>query len=62
MPNANEGFILEYVQNGRYLKVSAIDPATGEEAVAIGANHPASKIALERQAINKLLKKLGKSA
>ncbi len=34
MPDAN--YLLEFIPNGRYVKVTAIDPATGIEAVLVG--------------------------
>ena len=57
-----EGVILEYISQGRYVKVSAVDVATGIEASIVGdANTPQDK--LEMLAIQKLdyvmKKKLG---
>ncbi|GGZ40906.1 DUF6898 family protein [Asticcacaulis endophyticus] len=48
--------LLEYHRNGAYLKVTAVDPATGEEVSAMG---PASNpTAVKSLAITKLQNKL----
>ena len=50
---------IELQRNGAYLKCTAIDPATGEEAVAIGpANDPEG---VKRLAVLKLRNKLADS-
>lgn len=46
-------YIIEFIPQGRFVKVSAIDPATGTEAVIVGdAAQPAAM--LERIAVQKL--------
>jgi len=32
----NENYLLEFIPNGRYMKLTVIDPVTGIEAVLIG--------------------------
>jgi hypothetical protein len=49
----NQGYIIEFVQIGNHIKVSAIDAATGREASIIGAPK-ASKKELTDLAIQKL--------
>ena len=46
-------YIVEFKPNGRYVKVTAIDPITGLEAVIVGDATQAQKI-LENTAIRKL--------
>ena len=46
-------YILEFIPQGRYVRVTAVDPATGLEAVIVGdATQP--QLVLERTAIRKL--------
>lgn len=48
-----EDYIIEFIPQGRFVKVTAIDPTTGIEAVIVGdAREPQSL--LERTAIQKL--------
>ena len=50
---SDPGYILEFIPHGRYVKVTAIDPVTGMEAVIVGdAAQP--QIVLERTAVQKL--------
>jgi hypothetical protein len=52
-----EGFIIEIIRHGAYAKASAIDPATGEEAVAVGPSRGHDEL-LTRTAVRKLQQKL----
>jgi len=50
---ADGSYIIEFKPHGRYVKVTAVDPATGREAVIVGdANE--SQRTLERNAVYKL--------
>jgi hypothetical protein len=53
MTGADEPYIVEFVQMGGSVKVSAIDPVTGTEVSIVG---PASagRVQLERTAVRKL--------
>jgi hypothetical protein len=47
-------YIIEFIVQGRYAKVTAVDPATGIEATIVGdANQP--QAVLERVAVAKLV-------
>jgi hypothetical protein len=46
-------YILEFVPQGRFVKVSAVDPETGTEAVIVG-DAAAGRMELEKTAIRKL--------
>lgn len=46
-------YILEFIPQGRYVKVTAIDPATGREAVMVG-DAAQSQETLTRLAVQKL--------
>lgn len=46
-------YIIEFVQQGRFMKVSAVDPVSGTEAVIVGDARQ-SQVVLERQAMQKL--------
>jgi hypothetical protein len=46
-------YIIEFKPQGRYVKVTAVDPATGTEAVIVGDARE-SQQALSRAAVNKL--------
>lgn len=46
-------YIIEFIPQGRYVKVSAIDPATGIEAIIVGDVRE-SQQTLTRNAIQKL--------
>lgn len=51
-------YIIEFIPNGRYVKVTAIDPTTGTEAVIVGdPSQPQST--LEKIAVQKLKRLLG---
>jgi len=46
-------YLLEFIPQGRYVRVTAVDPVTGLEAVIVGdASQP--QVVLERTAIRKL--------
>lgn len=46
-------YIIEFIPQGRFVKVTAVDPVTGIEAVIVGdASQPTSL--LERTAVQKL--------
>ena len=47
-------YIIEFKPNGRYVKVTAIDPVTGIEAVIVGDARESQKV-LQQNAINKLI-------
>ncbi len=50
---ADTGYIIEMLPYGRYVKVTAVDPKTGTEAVMVGdASQP--QATLERLAVRKL--------
>lgn len=46
-------YILEFIPQGRYVKVTAVDPATGTEAVIVG-DIVQPQTLLERTAVRKL--------
>ncbi|MEJ0009790.1 MAG: hypothetical protein WDN72_04255 [Alphaproteobacteria bacterium] len=46
-------YIVEFIAQGRFVKVSAIDPATGREAVLVG-DARAGRDALAKEAVKKL--------
>ncbi len=46
-------YIIEFIPQGRYVKVSAIDPITGTEAVMVG-DPTQPQATLQRLAIQKL--------
>lgn len=46
-------YIIEFKPQGRYVKVTAIDPASGIEAVIVGDARE-SQQTLQRNAVNKL--------
>lgn len=48
-----EGYIVEFISYGPYVKVSAIDPQTGREVSIVG-DPAAGKEALSRLAMRKL--------
>jgi hypothetical protein len=52
-------YIIEFQPNGRYVKVTAIDPITGREAVIVGDARESPQV-LQRNAINKLIFLLNK--
>lgn len=59
MAAGKNDYIIEFVQQGRYVKVTAVDPISGREAVIVGdAREP--RETLERTAANKLNYVLGK--
>lgn len=46
-------YLIEFIPQGRYVKVTAVDPVTGTEAIIVGdASQPQS--ILERTAVQKL--------
>lgn len=48
-----EDYIIEFIAQGRFMRVAAVDPITGTEAVIVGdVNAP--REALEREAVKKL--------
>lgn len=50
---ATHGYIIEFIPQGRFVKVTAVDPATGTEAVLVGDARE-SQAVLTKNAINKL--------
>lgn len=46
-------YILEFIPQGRFVKVTAVDPATGEEAVIVGDAAQGQQV-LARTAVRKL--------
>lgn len=54
-------YIVEFITQGRYVKVTAVDPATGTEAVIVG-DASRSQEQLEREAVKKLRFLLDKPA
>lgn len=51
---AGNEYIIEFQPNGRYVKVTAIDPITGIEAVIVGDARESPKV-LQQNAVNKLI-------
>jgi len=51
MPGAE--YIVEFIQQGRYVKVTAVDPVTGTEASIVGDARENPQI-LSRNAVKKL--------
>jgi hypothetical protein len=49
----SNNYIIEFIPQGRYVKVTAIDPVTGIEAVIVGDAN-LSQAMLQRTAIQKL--------
>lgn len=59
MPRGEGGYLIEFIQIGNAVKVSAVDPKTGVEVSIMGA--PAmSRVQLQRVAIQKLEYRLAK--
>ena len=56
-----EGFFVEFTPVGSSVKVCAIDPLTGLEAVVVGSSHTPSHV-LANTAIRKLKASLGQDA
>ncbi len=50
---AGSDYIIEFRPQGRYVRVTAIDPATGTEVVLMGSTHDSQQF-LQTAAINKL--------
>lgn len=46
-------YIIEFIAQGRYVKVTAVDPLTGTEAVIVGDVRERQEV-LTRNAVNKL--------
>jgi hypothetical protein len=61
MPKSKGSYIIEFIPQGRYVKVTAVDPVTGIEAVIVG-DAAQSQQTLERTAVQKLEFLLAKSA
>lgn len=57
--NKGEGFIVEFIPQGHYVKVSAIDPVSGREVSIVG-DPKKSERELQEVAVRKLLYVLGK--
>lgn len=57
---SGQGYLIEFVRIGNSVKVSAIDPVTGQEAAIIGPA-AAGESVLSRQAIAKLKYVMDKS-
>lgn len=53
MPATENDYILEFIPNGRFVKVTAIDPETGLEAVLVGSRRDSREL-LTREAVRKL--------
>lgn len=56
-----DGYIIEMIQQGRFVKVTAVDPRSGQEVSMVGDAH-APRVHLEQLAVRKLeavLKKKG---
>lgn len=53
MTPRNNEFIIEFIQQGRYVKVTAVDPVTGTEAVIVGDARERPEV-LSRNAVSKL--------
>lgn len=49
----NSGYIIEFIPQGRFVKVTAVDPATGTEAVIVGDVRESQQV-LSKNAVNKL--------
>lgn len=60
MTGRRSEFLLEFIPNGNYVKVSAVDPVTGTEVSIVGAAK-ATKQELERIAVQKLIYVLNKN-
>lgn len=52
MPRNNE-YLIEFIPQGRFVKVTAVDPVTGTEAVIVGDSRE-SQAVLSKNAVNKL--------
>ena len=50
----NESYIIEYVKNGDYVKVSAIHPNTGKEVCVVCPSQGVTKKQMEELAIRKM--------
>lgn len=50
---ATHDYIIEFIPQGRFVKVTAVDPATGTEAVIVGDSRE-SQAVLSKNAVNKL--------
>jgi hypothetical protein len=50
---SENAYIIEFIQQGRYVKVTAIDPVTGREATIVGDPRESQEL-LKRNAVNKL--------
>ena len=46
-------YLIEFVANGRFVKVTAMDPETGIEAILVGSRRD-SRALLTREAVKKL--------
>lgn len=53
MAMSNANYILEFIAQGRYVKVTAVDPVSGLEAVIVG-DATASQKELSTTAVRKL--------
>lgn len=53
MTHRNNNYILEFIQQGRYVKVTAVDPLTGTEAVIVGDARERQEV-LSANAVKKL--------
>ena len=49
----NQPYIIEFISQGRYVKVTAVDPRTGVEAVVVGDPKQGQEV-LTRLAVRKL--------
>ena len=59
MPNNSQEYLIEFRQQGRFVKVTAIDPQTGVEASIIG-DILAGSDALKKLAVKKLKYVMGR--
>ncbi len=53
MTPRNNQYIVEFIQQGRFVKVTAVDPATGTEAVLVGDARERQEV-LSENAVKKL--------
>lgn len=56
----NSDYIIEFIPQGRFVKVTAVDPITGTEAVIVG-DVCESREVLSKNAVNKLIYLLNKA-
>ena len=57
----NSDYIIEFIPQGRFVKVTAVDPTTGTEAVIVGDVRESREV-LSKNAVNKLIYLLNKAS